>query len=510
MASISNNKQIAKNTLFLYLRMFLTMAVSLYTVRVVIQTLSVQDYGIYGSVGGVILSFGFISGVLTNASQRYFSFELGKGSEGKVRETFSTIFFTYIGICTLIILLAETVGLWFLQNKMTIPEGRENAALWVFQFALLSFIVTIMTNPFQAMIIAYEKMNLYAYMSILDVTLKLLIVYALLFFDVDKLQLYAVLMFTSCVITNSIYVIYCRIKYADTRLMRYVDKGMLKSIFSYSSWTLFGTIAGMCNTQGMNLVLNVFFGPVANAAYSVSSQIYHTVGMFANNFYVAVKPPLIKNYSAGNFDYVQKLFTFSSKTIFVSLFVVILPIFVYTQEILQFWLGQVGDYMVTFVKLSLVYTIILTVSYPITAVVQASGKIRLYHGMVDGFSILALPIMYVLFRLGFNASYAYVVSVIIFGIAHLLRLYVLKKIFLQFPAGDYFLRFIIPSLVIAMISYLFMIFIKQLIPEGIAWTIVTCGVSWIVVLLLSIFLIFNKSERRMVLNMIRKRNNINN
>lgn len=502
MEILSNNKQIAKNTLFLYLRLFLTVVVSLYTVRVVIQTLSVQDYGLYGAIGGVVLSFGFISGVLTNASQRYFSFEIGKGDEGKVKETFSTIFFTYLGISFLIVLFAETIGLWFMINKMTIPDGRETAAMWVFQFAILSFLVTIMTNPYQAIIIAHEKMNLYAYLSILDVILKLAIVYSLLLFDVDKLKLYAFLMFISCLITNCVYIVYCRRKYSETHFMFQIDKGMLKSIFSYSSWTLFGTLAGMCNTQGMNLVLNVFFGPIANAAYSVSSQIYNTVGMFANNFYVAVKPALIKNYSAGNYDYVQKLFSFSSKTIFVLLFVVILPFLVCTEEILQLWLGQVGDYMVVFVQLSLIYAIILTVSYPITAVVQASGNVKMYHGLVDTFSLLALPVMYILFRMGFNASYAYVVSILLFGIAHFIRLYVLKRVFSLFAIVSYLMRFIVPSVIIAVSCYLTMIYIKQFMPKDLVWMIVTCVISCVLAFVFAILLLFTRSERSMILNLI--------
>lgn len=485
--------------------MFLTMAVSLYTVRVVIQTLSVQDYGIYGAVGGVILSFGFISSVLTNASQRFFSYELGKGADGKVKETFSTIFFTYLGISLLIVALAETLGLWFLTKKMTIPTGREDAAMWVFQFALLSFLVTIMANPYQAMIIAHEKLNLYAYISILDVTLKLAIVYALLMFDIDKLKLYSVLMFIACVITNGVYIIYCRLKYHDTRLMSHINKDMLKSIFSYSSWTLFGTLAGMCNTQGMNLTLNVFFGPVANAAYSVSSQIYNTVGMFANNFYMAVKPALIKNYSAGNFDYVQKLFAFSSKTIFVLLYVVILPFLVCTEEILQLWLGQVGEYMVAFVQLSLIYIVILAISYPITAVVQAGGNVKMYHGLVDTFTLLALPIMYLLFKLGVDAPYAYMVSIVIFGIAHFIRLYVLKRVFELFSYASYVIRFLVPSIIVAVVCYFVMYFLKQLFSDGIIWTFVVCGISSVFALLVCALLLFTSSERSMVLSLIRKK-----
>lgn len=505
MVSLSNNKQIAKNTLFLYLRMFLTMIVSLYTVRIVIQTLSVQDYGLYGAVGGVVLSFGFISGVLTNASQRYFSFELGKGIAGKVKETFSTIFFIYLGISFVIVFLAETIGLWFLTNRMIIPEGREIAVMWVFQFALLSFIVTIMANPYQAMIIAHEKMNLYAYLSILDVTLKLVIVYALLLFDTDKLKLYAFLMFISSLITNSVYICYCKLKLSDTHLILHIDKGVFKSIFSYSSWTLFGTLAGICNTQGMNLVLNMFFGPIANAAYSVSSQIYNTVGMFANNFYMAVKPALIKNYSAGNYEYVQKLFSFSSKTIFVLLFVVILPFLVCTEDILRLWLGQVGDYMVAFVQLSLIYSIILTISYPITAVVQAGGNVKMYHSLVDTFSLLALPIMYVLFKVGLSASYAYVVSIVIFGVAHFIRLYVLKRVFALFSIGLYIIRFIVPAVIITVICYITMMYIKQYISEGLLWTIAMSIISCVLALMVSIIFLFSKSERSMVLNLIRKK-----
>lgn len=481
------------------------MAVSLYTVRVVIQTLTVQDYGIYGAVGGIIISFGFISGVLTNASQRYFSYELGKGNRGRIKETFSTIFYTYIGISILIILLVETLGIWFLTNKMTIPEGREDAAMWVFQFALLSFLVTIISSPFQAMIVAHESMNLYAYISILDVTLKLAIVYALDIFDMDKLKLYAVLMFISCLITNSVYMSYCIKKYPDTRLIFLLDRNMLKSIFSYSSWTLFGTLAGMCNTQGMNIVLNMFFGPIANAAYSVSSQIYHAAGMFANNFFVAVKPALIKNYSAGNHVYVKKLFTFSSKTIYILLFVVILPLIICTEEILTIWLGQVGDYMIAFVQLSLIYTMILVISYPITAIVQAGGNVKIYHGTVDTFSLLALPIMYLLFKLGFNASYAYLTSIVIFGIAHIIRLFVLKKVFTLFSLREYLSHFIFPATIVSIVSYLCLSYVKHFISINVIGTILTCGLSCVVVLSLCAFILFTTHERNMIVNLIRKK-----
>lgn len=484
--------------------MFLIMAVSLYTVRVIIQTLSVQDYGIYGAVGGIVLSFGFISGVLTNASQRYFSYELGKGKDGRLRETFSTIIITYIVISVFILLLAETVGLWFLSNKLSIPSGRENAALWVYQFAILSFFVTLMTNPFQALLIAYEKMNLYAYISILDVILKLSIVYVLLIFDIDKLKLYSVLMFLACLLTNSVYIVYCRRKYSETRIMWKIDKSMLKSIFSYSSWTLIGTLSSMCNTQGMNLTLNVFFGPVANAAYSVSHQIFNAVGLFANNFYMAVKPSIIKNYSAGNYDYVQKMLTFSSKAMFIMLYVVILPFIICVNEVLQIWLGKIGPYMSIFAQLSLIYTLILTISYPITAVVQASGKVKQYYLIVDGFSLTALPVIYIFFKLGYDAQWAYIVSIFIFTIAHFLRLVVLKRVFAKFDIRSYLLRFVSPAIVLTIISYIVMANIKVLLPGDLLWTIAVFFLSCILVLSLGYYALLSATEKAMIIELIKK------
>jgi len=230
--------------------------------------------------------------------------------------------------------------------------------------------------------------------------------------------------------------------------------------------------------------------------------------MFANNFFVAVKPALIKNYSAGNYEYVSKLFNFSSKAIFLLLYVVIIPIIINTEEILQIWLGTVGDYMVTFVQLSLIYTIILIVSYPITAVVQASGNVKLYHGLVDGFSLLALPIMYILFKLNFSASSAYIVSIVVFGIAHILRLYALKKVSPQFNIHNYLWHFVAPSLLVAFISFLIMYYIKILMPCGWTEVLITSILSILISLILGILIVLSKSDRKMLLNIKTKKSNI--
>lgn len=266
----SDKQRIAQNTLFLYVRMFLIIIVSLYTVRVVIRTLNVTDYGIYTAVGGIVLALSFLSQTIASASQRFFAYELGRKDYLKLKRTFSIIFIVYVIIALAILIIAETLGLWFLNNIMTIPSDRLEAANWVYQFALFSFIVKILTSPYNAIIIARENMKVYAYVSIIEAFLKLLIVYLLVVFAIDKLKLYAVLTFVITCIISAIYGFFCYRRYEESRISLYWDKALFKSVFSYSSWTLFGTMAGVANGQGSNLLLNVFFGPVLNAAYSLS------------------------------------------------------------------------------------------------------------------------------------------------------------------------------------------------------------------------------------------------
>ena len=349
----SDKKIIAQNTLFLYVRMFLIILVSLYTVRVVIKTLDITDYGIYTAVGGIVLALSFLSQTIASASQRFFAYELGRKDYLKLKRTFSIIFIVYVAIALIILLIAETLGLWFLNNVMTIPSDRLEAANWVYQFALFSFIVKILTNPYNAIIIARENMKIYAYVSIIEVFLKLLIVYLLIVFSVDKLKLYAVLIFVVTCIVSAIYRFICCRKYKEARFSFYWDRTLFRSVFSYSSWTLFGTMAGVANNQGTNLILNVFFGPVLNAAYSIAYQVSTVIQQFSSNFFMAIRPPLIKSYAEKNYDYMMQLFYLSSRFSFLLLYAIILPLILEVEFILKLWLGTVGEYMVLFTQLVL-------------------------------------------------------------------------------------------------------------------------------------------------------------
>lgn len=485
--------------------MFVIMIVSLFTVRIVLQTLGVEDYGVYNAVGGVVLALSIISRILSSASQRFFSYELGRNDKDKLKEVFCTISICYIGISVLIILIAETIGLWFVYSKMVIPSGRMEAALWVYQFAIFSFVVSVMANPYQAIIVSHEKMGIYAYISIAEVVARLVIVYLLLVFPIDKLKLYSILMFLTTLSINTLYIIYCRNKFEESKFQWKWNKQQFKSVFSYSSWTFFGTIAGQCNTQGVNILLNLFFGPTANAAYSIGSQVSHQVQGFGLNFYTAVKPPLIKSYAQCDYVYMNKLFYFSSKALFILLYIIILPIFIGTHELLDLWLGKVEIYMVDFVRLFLIYTLILCVSNPITTLVQAAGEVKLYHSLVDGFSLIALPIAYVLLKLGSPANTCFYVTIVIFSIAHFLRLYVAKRVIEQFSVYNYIKKIVIPIFLSVLVTFLPLLKFHSNLNGGMLNLILMFLVSIVLNVFAAFFIILNRDERKLLLNLVRKK-----
>mgnify|MGYP002516215897 CR=1 FL=1 len=505
MSQVNNNKRIAKNTMYLYARMFLVMAISLITVRVLLQTLGVADYGTYNAVAGFVSSLVFISSVLSAASQRFFSFYIGKNDKVRLQKAFAMIILTYLIVIGIIIIVAETVGVWFVLNKMTIPAGRESAVMWVFQMALLTCTFSLISNPFQALIISHEEMNIYASISIIEVILKLGIIFILPLFSMDKLALYAVL---HCMVFAGIsfaYIIISHRRYKEARFTLNWDKAMFKDIFSYSSWSLFGSLAGMCNTQGVNMLLNVFYGPIANAAYAISAQISAAVNQFSSNFYTAVRPALIKSYASKDFHYMNKLFMLSNKVVFILMLILILPIYVITEPLVKLWLGNVEQYMVEFTRLSLVYTFILCLSNPITTIVQAANKVKYYHGIVDTFTLLSLPVIYFLFRDGVSPIYAYITTIIVFALAHIMRLMVLSKT-IDFSIRRYFQKFIIPSSFAIVLSSAFVYPLSY-----ISWNnnfceiVISTLIAVMIAVVTSSLCVLNNEERRMILELIKNK-----
>lgn len=500
-----SSSRIVRNTVILYVRMFLTMAVTLYTVRVVLRVLTEVDYGIFSAVGGILATFAVVTKTLTNASQRFFSYGIGKGENvDGTRLLFSTFFYTYAIFAIIVVVLTETIGVWFLQNKMTIPIGRESAAMWVLQFALLSFIIGLLSNPFQAMIIAKERMDIYAFVSISNAVLNLLIVYFLTVIDFDQLKLYAILVTAVHICINIAYVVICRkIAASETKLVTSVNLGTLKSIFSYSSWSFFGALAGICNSQGINIVLNIFFGPIANAAYSISRQVSNAVVSFAGNFTLAIRPPMIKHYASQDNTRVIKLFNIETKVTFLLMYMLILPIFINAPEILRIWLGQVGDHMVDFVRLALLYSLIVTMSNPITDIAQAAARVKIYHGIVDGFTLLSLPITIVLYKLGQPINCCYLVIIAIFSVAHAIRLFILKRIFPPFSIRKYIKGIILPILLTTFSSAAIMACVRESLGDSFFDTMICCISALSLVILFCSFFLFGKSERQYIYGIIR-------
>ena len=422
-----NNKRIAKNTLFLYFRMILTMSVSLYTIKIVLNTLGISDYGIYNVVGGIVTMFSFLSGTMASASQRFFAFELGRKDYVRLKQTFSLTFIIYVGIAVIIVLLAETAGLWFLNTQMNIPSERMSAANWVYQFSVFSFIMTVLTVPYNAAIIAREKMSVYAYVSIVDVVLKLLIVYFLVLFSFDTLKLYAVLTFAVTTVVTFIYRTYCKRKFEECKFSFYWDRQLLCSLFSYSGWNIIGVIAGIVKGQGINLLLNIFFGPLLNAAYAVANQVHSVLAQFVTNIYSATRPQITKYYAENDMKPMWNLVFDSTKFSYYLFLLILVPFLFEIEYILTLWLGQVPEHTPTIVRLVLCGFMIETVSGQLVAVLQAANKLKKIQLFSVPVLFLNLPVSYVLLKWGYSPYMPFVVLILVNILYMTTKILVVKK-----------------------------------------------------------------------------------
>ena len=422
----ANNRRIAKNTLLLYFRMIFMMLVSLYTSRVVLDTLGVEDYGIYNVVGGVVAMFGFINGSMSSATQRYITFALGKDDMENLQKVFNTALQIHVLISILIVLLGETVGLWFMYNQMQIPADRMDAAFWVLQCSILSTAIVIISVPYNADIIAHEKMSAFAYISILEAVLKLIIVYLLVLSSYDKLIFYAFLILVVQLLIRFCYNFYCNKHFPESKCRYLWDKSLFKKMTMFAGWSMWGNLASILSTQGVNLLLNVFFGPTVNAARGMAIQIQSAVSQFSSNFQVALNPQITKTYAQNDLQSMNKLIIRSSKFSFFLLFILSLPILLMTQPILEFWLKLVPEYTAIFLKISLVIVIIDSMSNPIMIAASATGNIRTYQSIIGGIVLLIIPLAYVVLKLGAPPFMVYVIHLFISVTAAIVRLLIIR------------------------------------------------------------------------------------
>lgn len=498
MSNIEKNKRIAKNTLLLYFRLFLTMGVALYTSRVVLNTLGLVDFGVYSVVGSVVTMFSFLNGALSTATQRFFSVELGKQDYLKLKKVFSVSLSIHALLSIVIVILAETIGLWFLNTQMNIPSERMDAANWVYQFSVFSFALSVIQVPYNALIISREKMDIYAYVSIVEVLLRLLIVFILVWFGYDKLKLYSVLIFVVSFIVLLIYRGYCHRKFKECHYKFYKDKSLYISLTSFSSWSLFGSLSWVMMGEGLNIMLNIFFGSVLNASRGIAFQVNMAVSSFVNNFRIAVNPQIVKSCAIGDKVYMSTLLFESAKFSFYLLLLLTLPILLETKTILHVWLKLVPEYSVFFCQLVLINSLIQC--FDIGIVFTAIGKIK-ENQFIGGFVyLLILPISYYLLKLGNSPEIIFYVQIsatifVVFGV----NIYLLNKI-ADIRPMQYFKQLFIPVIKVLIVACVIPILIRIFMDEGFERLVLLLITSSLSVILTVYFIGMNHNMRISMLN----------
>lgn len=427
MSVSENNKRIAKNSTLLYFRMFIVMCIQLYTSRVILKTLGVENFGIYNVVGGIVTMFAFLNGALGSATSRYFTFELGKGDYNRLKKVFNIAMINHVIMASIIFILAETIGLWLLNEKLIIPAERFYAAMWVYQISILTAILSLTQVPYTASIIAHEKMNIYAYMGLIDVTLKFFLAISVSDATIDKLIYYALGMFLIQLVSMITYRIYCSHNYRECRFKRYNDKKLQREMLRYASYDLIGSASVMAQGQGLNIVLNIFTGPAVNAARAIAYQVEGAANQFSNNFLTAVNPQIIKYYAQDDIPNMMKLVKQSSIFTFALMSLIVVPLSLEMKTVLTIWLGEYPDYSVQFTILALVISMLNAFRRPRITIFHATGHIKLSNIVTGSILCLALPVGYILMRVGCSPISVFIGTLACTIIADVSNLYILKK-----------------------------------------------------------------------------------
>lgn len=498
-----NKKRIAKNTLLLYVRMLFLMLISLYTSRVILNALGVQDFGIYNVVGGVVAMFNIISGSLSGAISRFITFEIGKGDEEKLKKVFSASVTIQLILSLIIVVLIETVGVWFLNAKMTIPVERIVAANWVLQFSIITFVINLISVPYNATIIAHEKMSAFAYISIFEGLGKLAVAFLISLSPIDRLIFYAILMCIVAISVRFIYGIYCKRHFEECSFHYHFDKDILKQMFSFAGWNFIGAASSILRDQGGNIILNMFFGPAVNAARGIANQVNNAINGFVTNFMTALNPQITKSYAKGDRKYMMSLIYQGSRLSFYMLLLLSLPILANTHYILVIWLKLVPGHAVTFVQLILIFTMSECISNPLITAMLATGKIRDYQIVVGGLQIMNLPIAYVCLRMGCIPESVILVAIILSQCCLAARLFMLRGM-IGLSSKLFMRKVYLNILLVTITAAILPIIVSLQMEEG----LLTLVISLIVCLCSSALSIFyvgcSKNERIYAINKLKQ------
>lgn len=502
--SSNNNKRIAKNTLLLYVRMLFLMVVSLFTSRVILNTLGVEDFGIYNVVGGIVAMFTIISGSLTSAISRFLTFELGKGDKEKLKTIFSTSVNIQLGLSAIIILIGEFVGIWFLNNQMNIPAERMMAANYILQCSLGIFVLNLLSVPYNASIIAHEKMGAYAYISILDIILKLAVAYAIMLSPFDRLISYGVLLLAESIFIRLIYGLYSKRNFDECTYHLIYDKAVLRKMVSFAGWNFLGVTAGTLNTQGVNILMNVYFGVTVNAARGIAVQAGAAISQFVQSFTTAVNPQITKSYAVGDITYMHTLVCQSSKFSAYLFLLMAIPLSVETPEIFEIWLKNPPEYAVLFFRLSLLGTLMDSVlSNSLMTAIFATGDIKKYQVYVTICGGTVFPLTWLAYLMGASPDSTYIIYFIIYCVVLYVRLYVIQqKVHLQIK--EYARRVLVKFIPVAVLSYLVPISIAYLMPASFGRILITTIVSVVITCAIIYSIGLTIGERNMVMSKVKK------
>lgn len=506
MNSETKSKRIIKNTVYLYLRMLFTVFINLYSARVVLNNLGVEDFGVYNVVGGIVTFMSFITATLASATQRFLAYDLGKGDVSQYERTFSMLLNIFFIICVLLFFLLEAIGPIYIFNYLKVSPSRLNPAFWVFEFSLFTFLVNTMCIPFRSSIIAHEKMGVFAFIGIVESIGTLGVAIVLPYLGIDRLLLYGLLMMLLYLLVATYLVIFCRVKLSGCVYIKYWNKDYFKKLSSYAGWNLFGSITGVMDLQGQALVLNYFFGPVINAAKSISDRVNGMISQFSTNFYMAVAPQIIKSYAEGDIMYTKKLVLNSSRYSYFLLFVISAPLYFVMQRVLELWLGlgNVSLDMVRFCECTIIYMLVNILEQPLTMANRATGDIKKYQVSVGIITLSFIPLCIILFLLKFPAYYSMILLTLIYIVASFFRVHLVAPT-LSMLESEYYRSVITPILLSTILTFSILAVMRIVLDKLEVNWIVQGLTFFLLTLIISYLLGFKRTEKEYVYSFIKNK-----
>lgn len=501
---MADTRRIAKNTFLLYIRMAVMLFISLFTSRIILSTLGIDDYGIYNAVGGFVGLFSLMSGALTNAVSRYITFALGKNDMVQMKKVFSTSVNVMLLLSTIVIIAGEILGIWFLTTHLNIPEDRLYAAHWVFQCSLATFVINLLSVPYNSTIIAHEKMGAFAYISILQAVFQLIIVYLLYISFFDKLITYSILLLIVGIIIRIIYVTYCKRHFEEATYHKIYDKHLIKDMTSFAGWNFLAQGSSVLNNQGISILLNIFFGVTVNAARGVAQTIADKATIFASNFTVAINPQITKSYASGDYSTMHELIFKGARYSFYLMLILVLPLCLEIETVLNIWLEEVPEHTIVFARWTMCTMLIGTLSSQLIVGLHATGRLKNYMIVVGGIELLCMPLTFLAFKLGASLYYAYYIYFIIYTILLFVRLYMIKD--LIYLSGKLFIKKVILNvLLVTLLSLPAPLLIVYIQTVSFIRLIEVCILSFLSILIVVLFVGMEKQERTSIISIIKQK-----